>query len=324
MLRVTQQNVKEWAENETFRTMFTRTVTDIAGEVPEAVLMVADLGRAMKAAAFISLYPERYIQVGIAEQNLIGVAAGLASCGKIPFVTTFAPFATMRCCEQIRDDVAYTNFNVKIVGSESGVSLGTLGATHYAIEDIGVMRSIPNMVIISPADGAELVKSMQAAARYYGPVYIRMGGSNKLPFVYKDDYEFVLGKAVMLKEGTDCTIIATGTMVSRALDAAVLLEKEGINARVINMHTIKPIDEDAIIKAANDTGLVVTVEEHNIVGGLGSAVGEVMAQNGTGKLVKFGLPDMFASTIAPYNDLLERYGLTSENIALKIRELVKR
>jgi transketolase len=286
--------------------------------------MVADLGRAMGASGFAKSFPERYLQCGIAEQNLIGMAAGLASCGKIPYLTSFAPFATMRCCEQIRVDLAYNNLPVKVIGSESGVSMGVLGTTHYALEDIGVLRSISNLVIISPADGLELVKVMYAVLTLKGPVYIRLGGGKTIPMVYKEDYTFTIGKAVTLKEGTDGTLIATGTMVDKAMKAAEILSNDNIHFRVLNIHTIKPIDEEAIVKAATETKNIITIEEHNIIGGLGSAVGDVMAQHGVGKLLKMGLPDEFPESIASYPDLLERYGLTSRNIAEKVLNLMKR
>jgi transketolase len=321
-MKVTEQNIKEWS-GQTFRTMFTKAITSIAAENPDVVLMVADLGRAMGASGFAESYPERYLQCGIAEQNLIGMAAGLASGGKIPYLTSFAPFATMRCCEQIRVDLAYNDLPVKIIGSESGVSMGVLGTTHFALEDIGVLRSISNLVIISPADGLELVKTMYAVLKLKGPVYIRLGGGKSIPMVYKEDYNFTIGKAVTLKEGTDGTLIATGTMVNKAMEAAESLLKDNLHFGVMNIHTIKPIDEEAIVKAAIETKNIITIEEHNIIGGLGSAVGDVMAQHGVGKLLKIGLPDEFPKTIASYPELLERYGLTSQNIKEKVINLMK-
>ncbi|MDR3644231.1 MAG: transketolase C-terminal domain-containing protein [Clostridia bacterium] len=318
---MTSQSIKDRSGG-SYRSIFMDALIDAAEETPEILLLVADLGRAMGASRFSTLFPDRCFQLGIAEQNLIGVAAGMASCGKIPFAATFAPFATMRCLEQIRDDVAYMSLNVKIVGTDSGVSLGTLGTTHYAIEDIGLLRSIPNMVILSPADGAELYQAVFAAAKHKGPVYIRVGGSQQPAAVYQENCNFTIGRAVTLTQGNDAAIIATGTMVERAVQAAEILLRGNIRVRVVNMHTIKPLDDEAVLKAATETGAVVTIEEHNIVGGLGTAVADVMAQNGVGRLLKLGLPDQFSHRIAPYSDMLARYGLSPEEIVVNAENFI--
>jgi transketolase len=317
MLAITEQNISSWSK-ESFRTMLMKSVCDIASDTPELIFLVADLGRAIGASEFCKSYPDRYIEVGIAEQNMMGIAAGLASCGKMPIVTTFAPFASMRCCEQIRTDVAYTNYNVKVVGFETGLSQGTLGTTHYGLEDIGVLRSIANLAIMSPADATETVKMMKAATAHRGPVYIRLnGGRGGIPMAYKSDYDFEIGRGVLMEDGSDGTIIAVGSMVPRALHAADIMRESSVHFRVVNMHTIKPIDEDIIVKAAKETKNIVTVEEHTVTGGLGSAVADVLAQHGVGQLTKAGLPDAFPDTVAPYEDLLDRYGLTAQKLAKK-------
>jgi transketolase len=248
---------------------------------------------------------------------------GLASSGLTPFLTTFAPFITMRCLEQIRN-AAYANFDIKLIGSESGFSLGTLGVTHYGLEDIGVLRSISGLTIMSPADGVELAKMLEASSKTYGPVYIRLGGTKNLPRVYEDDYKFEIGKAVTLKDGNDAAIIATGVMVAKAMEAVKILSTQGFNVRLINIHTIKPIDKNVILKAAKETKQIVTIEEHNINGGLGSAVADVLAEAGIGTLTKLGIPDAFSNTIAPYEDLLERYGLTPSKIAAVVKSKISK
>ena len=311
----------DWSEY-TFRTAITMCITSVAESKPEVMLMVADLGRAMMGEIFSKRFPQRYIQAGIAEQNLIGMAAGLASCGKIPFAATFAPFATMRCCEQIRDDAAYTGFNVKIVGHDCGIVLGTLGVTHYGIEDMGVMRSIPQMTIISPADGPELYEAVWQAAEIDGPVYLRVSGGISMPDVYEGStaYRADMHKATVLREGGDITLVATGTAVHTCLEAAKLLEAEGISACVINVRMVKPIDAETVSAAVLKTRHVVTVEEHSVCGGLGTAVAEVLAEAGHGRLVRIGLPDAFSYRIGSYDDLLKRYGLTARQIVNTAKE----
>ncbi|MDO8686460.1 MAG: transketolase family protein [Clostridiales bacterium] len=318
MFKITKQNIERWSQ-EGYRNTFGMAIVEIGKTNQDVVVLTADLAGTTRVIKFAENFPDRFFQAGIAEQNLIGMAAGLASCGKIPVVTTFATFASMRCCEQLRSDVAYTGFNVKVIGVDSGISMGTLGATHNAIEDMGIIRSIPNILILSPCDGLELVKAINAAIEQRGPVYVRMGGGKSLKPVYKENYEFNVGKAVTLREGKDGTIIATGTMVSKALEAADILSGDNISLRVINVHTIKPVDEDIIVKAANETKNIITIEEHSVIGGLGSAVADVMAQAGVGTLIKIGLPDAFGP-IAPYQELLAYYGLTPEKITVTIKQ----
>lgn len=276
------------------------------------VVLDADLSKSTKTEVFKKKYPERFINCGIAEGNMMSVAAGLAAAGKIAFASSFAMFAAGRAFEQIRNSIAYPNLNVKIGATHAGISVGEDGATHQCLEDIGLMRTIPNMVILNPADDVEAMACVKAAIEHNGPVYMRFGRL-AVEDINSADYKFELGKGVQLADGKDVTIIATGLMVGEALKAKELLKAEGIEARVINIHTIKPIDEDIIIKAAEETGAIVTAEEHYIMGGLGSAVCEVVAQNKPVP-VKIVGTDRFGASGTPA-DLLKAYGLTAENIA---------
>ena len=289
----------------------------------DVVVLDADLSGSTKTSVFAKEYPERFINVGIAEQNLIGTAAGLATAGKIPFASSFAMFATGRAFEIIRNSVAYPKLNVKVAATHAGLTVGEDGASHQALEDISVMRTIPNMVVICPADGVEAKKAILAAAEYEGPVYIRLGRS-KVPTVFNEEnYKFELGKGIELSEGNGVTIIATGVMVSKALEAKEELLKQGVNARVINIHTIKPIDSEIIIKAAKETGAVVTAEEHNIIGGLGSAVAEVLVENNPVPLERVGVKDTFGES-GSGDSLLEKYGLTKESIVESAKKAISR
>ena len=318
MLRLTAENVQSWSELGS-RGSFGKAMLDIAENCPDVVVLTADLADATRVREFSHLYPERFFQMGLAEQNMVGVAAGMALTGLNVFATTFAAFASMRVCEQVRTDACYMNLNVKMVGADGGVVMGTLGTTHFGNEDIAVLRGIPNLVILSPSDGASVVKATWAAALHKGPVYLRLAGGKNAPIVYRDEFDFEIGKAITLRDGADASIIATGPMVTRALEASALLAADGIAARVIEMHTIKPLDTEVVRQAAADTGLIVSVEEHSIIGGLGSAIAETMAEEATGaKLVRMGLPDRFGY-ISNYPVILERYGLTSENIARNVR-----
>ncbi len=318
MLTVNATTAKNWSELGE-RGTFGNTIIEAANEMPEVVVVTADLADATKVREFSKTFPERFFQVGIAEQNMVGVAAGLALYGKTVFATSFACFSSMRVCEQVRTDVAYPKLNVKIIGSHAGYVMGTLGTTHYAIEDIAIMRAIPNMVILSPADGAEVMKATYAAARYDGPVYLRFTGGENHPIVHTEEFDFEIGKAITLKEGRDLTIIATGSLVAEVLGAAQLLEKDGISARVLDMHTLKPLDVELVSKAARETGIIFTAEEHNIIGGLGSAVAEVMAEDGSAAtLVRIGVHDEFVH-IATYHTLLERCGFTAQKIYQTIK-----
>jgi len=316
------ENTIDWAE-ETPRSAFTKSLAIVAAKNPDVILMVADLGRAMRAHFFYESFPERFIQCGIAENNMVGMAGGLASCGKIPFAATFAPFAALRACEFIRDAAAYPALNVKIVGTDGGPVMGTLGPTHYGIEDMGVIRSIPQMTVLSPSDGPDILDAVRAAAEMEGAVYIRLTG-NSAREVYTRPGKTDIKRAAAITEGADAAIFATGASVGRALGAAELLKKDGVNAGVYNMRCIKPIDAAAVECAARKTGRVVTVEEHTVIGGLGSAVAEVMAEAGAGRLLRLGMPDRFDAAVAPYADMLERYGLTSAQIAQSVREFLKK
>lgn len=285
------------------------------------VVLDADLSKSTKTDTFKKKYPERFLNMGIAEGNMMATAAGIASCGKIVFASTFAIFAAERGCEQIRNSICYPKMNVKVAATHAGISVGEDGASHQAVEDVAIMRSLANMVVISPADATETRLAVKAAIEHDGPVYLRLGRL-AVPTLFDDNYKFELGKGVTLADGKDVTIVATGLMVQYALEAKEILAKEGIEARVINIHTIKPIDEDIIIKAAKETGALVTAEEHNIIGGLGSAVAEVLAENYPVPLKRVGVEDKFGKSGKPAK-LLEMYGLTAENIASKAREAIK-
>jgi transketolase len=290
------------------------TLAEMAEERPEIVVLSADLIGATLASRFADLYPERSFNVGVAEQNLIGVAAGLALTGKIPVVATFSVFLLMRACEQVRTDICYPNLNVKLIGTAGGLSFGLGGPSHATTEDIAIARSLPNMVVIVPADYPETVQAMQAAMAHTGPVYLRVGRSAE-PVVYADKPHFEIGRAHQLRDGNDVTLIGCGVMVFESLRAADALQEHGISARVIDMHTIKPLDADVVLKAALETKAILTVEEHTILGGLGSAVAEVMAEGGIGtRFKRVGILDIFATAGRP-DYLREHYGLNGAAIA---------
>lgn len=286
------------------------------------VVLDADLSGSTKTSEFKKVSPDKFFNVGIAEQNLIGTAAGLAIGGKIPFASSFAMFAAGRAFEIIRNTVAYPKLNVKIAATHAGLTVGEDGASHQAIEDISIMRSIPNMTVINPADCIEAEQAVLQAAEFVGPVYIRLGRAG-VEDIYDENYKFEIGKGVELKQGSDITIIATGLMVQKALKSADELLKDGIAARVINIHTIKPIDKDIIIKAAKETKAIVTAEEHSIIGGLGSAVLEVLSDECPVLLKRIGVNDTFGESGKP-NDLLNKYGLTENNIIAAAKELVNK
>lgn len=288
----------------------------------DIVVLDADLSGSTRTSKFKEDYPERFFNVGIAEQNLIATSAGLAASGKIPFASTFAVFASGRAFEIIRNSVTYPKLNVKIAATHAGLTVGEDGATHQALEDIGIMRSLPNMTVLNPADAVEAKQCIYKASEYNGPVYIRLGRS-KVPVIFNEDYKFEIGKGVQLKEGDDITIIATGVMVSKALESSEELAKNDISARVINMSTIKPIDKDIIIKAANETKGIVTVEEHSIIGGLGSAVAEVVVENAPTHMERIGTMDTFGES-GVGNDLLDKYGLNVENIIDKAKKVLSK
>ncbi|MCC0696071.1 transketolase family protein [Clostridioides sp. ES-S-0048-02] len=281
-------------------------------ENKDIVVLDADLGKATKSISFKEVAPDRFFDMGIAEGDMIGTAAGLATCGKIPFASTFAIFATGRAYEQIRNSVAYPNLNVKIVATHAGVTVGEDGGSHQAIEDISLMRGIPNMVVLNPADGIEAKKAIFSAVDYNGPVYLRLGRATTED-IHNDDYNFKIGKGEILRQGSDVAIIATGIMVSKAIKSAELLSKEGLEAMVVNISTIKPIDSELIVEVAKNTGKVVTVEEHSVIGGLGSAVTEVLSEKYPVVVKRIGINDEFGQSGNP-ESLLNYYGLTVENI----------
>jgi len=301
------------------RNAYLAALYELAKNNRQIMSLNADIG-AFVFDKFIADFPDQFVNFGVAESNMIGVAAGMASCGKIPFTYTITPFLTMRTYEQIRDDVCLQNMNVKIVGVGAGLVYSTLGPTHHAIEDIAIMKVLPNMQIVSPADSIESKKATFAIAEIAGPVYLRIGTRGE-PTIYQDDYEFTPGKGVELKPGEDATIMATGSIVYDALMAAQELERENISTRVINIHTIKPIDKEIILKAARETGAILTVEEHNIEGGFGSSVAEVILE-GNGFPVKFkrlGINDCFCSFYGTHQELKSHYGIAKEDI---IREVI--
>lgn len=292
------------------------------GESDKKILVLdADLAAATKTGMFKKVHPEKFIDCGIAESNMMGVAAGLATAGYTVFASSFAMFAAGRAFEQVRNSIGYPHLNVKIGATHAGISVGEDGASHQCCEDIALMRSIPGMVILNPADDVEARLCVLAAAEHDGPVYMRFGRL-AVPRVFDENYKFQIGKGAILKEGTDTTIIATGLMVNEALMAAEKLADEGISARVVNMATIKPIDRDIIIDSAKKTGVIVTAEEHNIIGGLGSAVTEVVCETVPVPVLRVGVNDVFGKS-GPAVQLLHEFGLDAENIAAKVKEAVK-
>ena len=308
--------------NKATRESFGMALCELAKTNKDIVALDADLSGSTKTAMFQKAFPERFFNCGIAEGNMISTAAGLAACGKIPFAASFAMFATGRAYEHIRNSVAYPHLNVKIAGSHAGISVGEDGATHQCCEDIALMKTLPGMTIINPADHWEMMAAVKAAVEYNGPVYLRLGRLAVDSFNDPDNYSFTLGKGITLHEGNDITVIATGIVVKDALEAVQELEAQGINARLINIHTIKPIDEDIIVKAAKETGRIVTVEEHNVVGGLGDSVCDVTARKCPVPVTKIGIQDQFGYS-GPAPELLKLFGLSKENIAKVVSDIVK-
>ncbi len=301
------------------RESFGEALCEMAQTNPDIVVLDADLAAATKTSIFGKAYPERFFDCGIAEANMVGVAAGLAACGKTPVAASFAMFATGRAFEQIRNSVAYPNLNVKIAGSHAGISTGEDGATHQCLEDIGIMRTIPGMVVLNPADHWEMKAATKAALEYQGPVYIRLGRLAVDSFNDPETYEFELGKGITLRDGADITVIATGLCVLESLKAVDELIAEGKSVRLINIHTIKPIDREIIIKAAQETGRIITVEEHNVIGGLGDAVCEVTSAECPVPVRRIGVYDQFGYS-GPAKELLDIFGLTAPNIKKVILE----
>lgn len=308
------------------RAGFGEEILKLGKENPDILVIDADIGKSCKTGDFrkelSSEYHDdknQYVNVGIAEQNAAGVAAGLATCGKVPFVVTYAVFGSLRMCEMIRQEICYPNLNVKIACSHGGLTPANDGASHQAIEDMGVLRTLPNMTVIMPADYVAAKKLTRQAAETYGPMYLRFT-RDAIPQIYDEDAEFVIGKANQLKEGKDVAIIANGDTVRLALDAAKELETKGITARVLDMHTIKPLDTEAVTACINEIGKVITVEDHNILNGLGSAVCEVAAEMGKGVVKRIGVQDQYGQS-APYERLLAMNGITVENIVKTAEEL---
>ena len=285
------------------------------------IVMDADLSKSTKTEGFKKTYPERFINTGIAEGNMMAVAAGLASCGKTVFASSFAMFAAGRAFEQIRNSIGYPHLNVKIGATHAGISVGEDGATHQCLEDIGIMRTIPGMVILNPADATESRLAVKAAIEHDGPVYLRFGRL-AVPVIFDDNYKFEIGKGVELSDGTDVTLIGTGLLVPDTIEAAKILGEMGICARVINIATIKPIDREIIIKAAKETGAIVTAEEHNIIGGLGSAVAEVLCETVPVPMLRVGTEDVFGRSGKPY-PLLDMYGLNAKTIVEKAKKAIE-
>ena len=300
------------------RESYGHALVELGKEHEEVVVLDADLAEATKTGIFKKEFPERHIDCGIAECNMMGIAAGLAATGKVPFASSFAMFAAGRAFEQIRNSIGYPHLNVKIGATHAGISVGEDGATHQCNEDIALMRTIPGMVVINPSDDVEARAAVKAAYEHQGPVYLRFGRLAVPVINDRPDYKFEIGKGVVLKEGTDLTIVATGLCVNESLMAAAKLEEEGIHAQVINIHTIKPIDADLIAEAAKKTGKIVTVEEHSVIGGLGSAVCDVLCERKPVKVLKIGMNDVYGES-GPAVKLLEKYGLDAAGIYAKIK-----
>ena len=306
------------------RAAYGEALVALAEEYPELVVLDADLSGSTMTKGFAKAHPDRFFNIGIAEANMTGIAAGLAACGKKPFTNTFAMFAAGRAFEQVRNSIAYPRLNVKVVGSHGGLSVGEDGATHQCIEDYAIMRAIPNMMVLNPCDGAEMRAAVQALIDYDGPAYLRLGRlavesvTDSIP-----GYSFRLGKGAVLRDGADATVIATGMMVQMALQAARTLAEEGVSVRVVDMHTIKPLDYELVLKAALETRCIVTAEEHTVIGGLGSAVAEFLAEHCPVPVLRHGVHDEFGRS-GKAQAVLEAYGLTPAGIADQVRQALKR
>jgi len=300
------------------REAYGKALLDLGASNENVVVLDADLSKSTKTGDFWAAHPERFVNVGIAEQNLMGIAAGLANYGKVPFASTFAVFATGRAFEVIRNSICYPNLNVKIAATHAGISVGEDGGSHQSIEDIALMNSLPNMTVVVPADAREADQAIKYAAEHVGPMYIRLGRLAAKD-IFDENYTFEFGKGVQLTEGTDVAIIATGLMTAEAVEAAEALKADGISARVIHIPTIKPVDRDIIAKAAAECKFIVTAEEHSVIGGLGSVVSDVVTSTNPTKVVKIGINDVFGESGTPAA-LLEKYGMTSANIVKVVKE----
>lgn len=301
------------------RESYGKALAELGLKNKNVVVLDADLSKSTKTADFKAVCEERFFDMGIAEANMVGTAAGLSTCGKIPFISTFAMFAAGRAFEQIRNSVCYPNLNVKICATHAGLTVGEDGASHQSVEDLSLMRSIPNMTVINPCDDIETKAAIEMIAEINGPCYVRLGRAAVETVSDYEGYKFEIGKGVTLREGNDAAIIATGIMVQEALKAHEILKAEGINVRVINIHTLKPMDNEIVIKAAKETGLVVTAEEHSVIGGLGSAVCEIVCQSAPAVVKRVGINDEFGQSGKP-DELLKAYGLTAEHIVNEIKE----
>jgi len=309
-------------EHITLQSAYGETLKELGSRYPNLVVLDADLSKITQTVHFAKAFPERFFNVGIAEQDMVAIAAGLATVGMIPVANTYACFATMRACEQVRTFIAYPNLNAKIVALSAGIEEGWSGVTHQAIEDIAIMRTIPNMAVVAPSDAFLTRKATEAIIQHEGPVYMRFG-RNAFPVIYDERVSFVLGRAIQLKGGKDVTLMACGIMVEKAIRASEILEKEKISARVLDMHTIKPLDGAAVLAAAKETGALVTAEDHLVASGLGGAVAEYLAANWPAPLERIGLQDTFGETGHP-DKLFEKYGMTENHIAEAARRAIRR
>lgn len=308
-------------EKQATREAYGKALLELGKKHSDVVVLDADLSKSTKTADFAKTFPDRFINAGIAEQNMIGMASGLAAAGKVVFASSFAIFAVGRAFEQVRNSVAYARLNVKICATHSGITVGEDGGSHQSVEDIALMRSVPNMTVIVPADGVSAAKAVDAVYENEGPAYLRLGRPS-VPIIYDDNFDLTIGKAVELRKGKDCTVIACGIMLSKSLEAAEILSSQGIEVSVVDMHTIKPIDKEMVERKAKESGAILTVEEHSILGGLGSAVCEIVCEKYPVLVKRMGLNDTFGQSGKP-DELLQHYGLTVDNIVQNVKELLK-
>ncbi|HIY60333.1 MAG TPA: transketolase family protein [Candidatus Eisenbergiella pullistercoris] len=314
--------VNKTVQKKATREAYGEALAEFGAQYPDLIVLDADLANATKTNSFQKVFPDRHIDCGIAECNMMGIAAGLSTVGKIPFASTFAMFASGRAYEQVRNSIGYPHLNVKIGATHAGITVGEDGASHQCLEDMALMRAIPGMVVINPSDAVEARAAVQAAIEYVGPVYLRFGRA-AVPIINdREDYHFEIGKGELLREGSDVTIVATGICVSSALEAAEKLAADGISAEVINIHTIKPLDTELIVKSAKKTGKVVTAEEHTIIGGLGGAVCEALSEKAPTPVLRIGINDVFGES-GTAAQLVAKYGLDGEGIYTKVKEFVK-
>ena len=319
-MEINSRNARSWSRMGQ-RAVYGLKMLEVIEENPEVYVLSGDLGRSSGLLRVMTTYPDRFLNAGIAEQNLIGVSAGLAKEGLIPFASSFAPFITHRCADQVRMNMGYMHLNIKTVGLASGISMSGHGNSHYGVDDLSFMQTIPGLVILSPCDCSELIKCIDAAVSYKGPVYLRLTGEPGIPTVYGEDFDYEIGKSITLRDGEDVLVIATGSMVHTGLESAKLLEEKGISAKVVDMHTIKPLDTSVIDGLTDKCKLIVTVEEHGVLGGMGSRVAQYMATSCADKkpVLNIGLPEEYLKP-GSYAYMLDKYGLTAEKIAKKISD----